>query len=207
MSFADVYTDAFVRRSHELLVMGHARLAATELATLDEPEITGKLSEAMEATLDADDRPEWATHLTVVDEEPENVDGKIGARRPRADVCVRCINPRPARRFRFEAKRLNGSGAMRAYLGEDGMLALLRGYYGELPYSGMIGYVQTGACAVWREEIKSAIRTAPARFEAVVPVEFPELPIKAPEPVFYSQHQQSPAGSRKHITHALLPCA
>ncbi len=114
----DVYEEAFVRRSHELVGMGYRRLIPQSLAALDETAITGHLCDAMEAALDATDRPNWATQFTTVDDQPESVRGRTGKRRPRTDVCVRCINPRPARRFRFEAKRLHADRSL--LMSEDG---------------------------------------------------------------------------------------
>lgn len=207
ISFSGVYEDVFVRRSHELVAMGHARLAAADLAKLEETDITGKLCGAMNAVLDAVDAPEWSTVLTVVDDQPESVADKTGKRRPRTDVCVRCINPRPEHRFRFEAKRLNAKAALVAYLGDEGMLALVRGYYGDLPYAGMIGYVQTDTCDGWRDRIKGALREAPRKYDVVEPVNFAPLGVNVPEPIFCSEHHVTAAECGKRITHTLLLCA
>jgi hypothetical protein len=178
------------------------------MANLEEPDITGKLCDAMEAVLDADDGPEWASIFTVVDDQPESVAGKLGKRRPRTDVCVRCVNPRPAQRFRFEAKRLhNNSTALSAYLGSEGMLALVSGYYGEQPYAGMIGYVQIDTCAGWTEKIKGRIEQMPAAYHVVEPVSFVELEVKAQDPIFCSEHLEVNNGWRTRITHTLLLCA
>jgi hypothetical protein len=207
VSFGNVYEDALVRRSHELIAMGHQRLVASDLATLEETDITGKLCDAMNAALDAEDAPEWATVLTVVDDQPESVREKTGKRRPRTDVCVRCINPRPEHRFRFEAKRLNERAALAIYLGDSGMLALIRDYYGELPHAGMIGYVQTDPASEWSARIKDALRANPRKHDVVEPVEFVALGMGVPEPVFASQHHVSSSGIAKRITHTLLQCA
>lgn len=71
------YESAFLGRCLDLIALGYRRLAIRELAHDDEPSITGKLCDAMEAALDAPDRPSWATQLTTVDEQPESVRGKI----------------------------------------------------------------------------------------------------------------------------------
>ncbi len=207
LPFSEVYVNAFFLRSHQLVSLGYARLVPAKLAALDETAITGMLCDAMEAALDARDAPEWAPHLTVVDEQPESVEGKTGKRRPRTDVCVRCINPRPAARFRFEAKRLNKSRALKAYLGDEGMLALITGYYGDLPHAGMLGYVQTGTCATWRSKIEDEIRQNPKAYYAAQPVEVEDLATGAPDAVFCSGHQANPTPVRIRITHTLLLCA
>lgn len=206
ISFGAVYENALIRRSHELVALGHVRLAPSDLAGLEETDITGKLCVAMNAVLDGSDAPPWATIVTVVDEQPESVRDKTGKCRPRTDVCVRCTNPRPEHRFRFEAKRLNRSAALSIYLGDDGLLALVHSYYGDLPYAGMIGYVQTDTPNKWSERIKEAMRTAPRKYDIVEPVEFPLLGIGVPEPVFCSEHGTNNE-TGKRITHTLLLCA
>lgn len=207
VSFSDLYVERLIRRSHELLALGHARLLPEDLATREETDITGKLCDAMNAVLDGDDAPEWATVLTVIDDQPESVGDKTGKRRPRTDVCVRCINPRPEQRFRFEAKRLNNGAALRAYLGDDGMLAFIRGYYGDVPYAGMIGYVQADTCERWGDRIRDTLRAEPASYDVVEPVAFEAVGVNVPEPVFSSEHHVNAAASAKHITHTLLVCA
>lgn len=207
ISFGNVYEDALVRRSHDLLAMAHMRLVPADLADLEETDITGKLCDEMNAVLDGHDAPDWAPLLTVVDDQPESVRGKTGKRRPRTDVCVRCINPRPEHRFRFEAKRLNERAALAVYLGDTGMLALIQGYYGELSHAGMIGYVQTATPAEWRDRIQDALRDAPQKYEVVEPVKFLPLGVGMPEPVFCSEHSASSGQAGKRITHALIQCA
>lgn len=202
-----VYEDALARRSHELVALGHARLSPYELAVLEETDITGKLCDAMNGVLDAEDAPEWAVILTVVDDQPESVRGRTGKRRPRTDVCVRCVYPRPEHRFRFEAKRLNEKAALAAYLGEEGMLALLRGYYGYFRFAGMIGYVQKDTPAVWSDRIKQALREAPQNYDLVEPVEFVPLGVNVPEPVFCSEHHEAGTDGGRQIAHTLLLCS
>jgi hypothetical protein len=207
LSFGSVYEDALARRSHELLMLGHARLVPADLAALEETDITGKLCDAMNDVLDSPDAPDWATIVTVVDDQPESVGARTGKRRPRTDVCVRCTSPRPEHRFRFEAKRLQTARSVAEYLGEDGMLALLRGYYGILRHGGMIGYVQTGAENEWATRIKTALREAPRDYYVVEPVAFVPLGVNVPEPVFFSEHHAALPNTFARITHTLLRCA
>lgn len=207
LSFGSVYDDALARRSHELLALGHARLVPADLAALEETDITGKLCDAMNEVLDSPDAPEWATVVTVVDDQLETVSGRTGKRRPRTDVCVRCISPRPEHRFRFEAKRLHSPGSLATYLGDDGMMALVRGYYGALRHGGMIGYVQTSTESEWGKRIQSALREAPRDFDVVEPVAFVPLSVNVPEPVFCSEHYAAPPNTFARITHTLLRCA
>ena len=78
--FPDFYEERFVRRCHELLSLGYRRLAPKSLTSLDETAITGHLCDAMEAALDATDRPDWATQFTTADDQPESVRGRTGKR-------------------------------------------------------------------------------------------------------------------------------
>jgi hypothetical protein len=206
LSLGGVYEDALIRRSHQLVALGHGRLIPSDLEGLEEPDITGRLCDAMNAVLDAWDAPDWAAFVTVVDDQLESVSGKTGKRRPRTDVCVRCTNPRPEHRFRFEAKRLNNNAALQKYLGGEGMLALVHGYYGDLPHAGMIGYVQTATCDEWSERIKTALREDPRSYDVVEPVTFEPLGVSVPEPVFLSSHITTPGGGGRHISHTFLRC-
>jgi len=205
LSFGTAYEDALIRRSHELVALGHMQLVPIDLAELEETDITGKLCDAMNAVLDGPEAPAWATILTVVDDQLESVREKTGKRRPRTDVCVRCVNPRPEHRFRFEAKRLNRKAALSIYLGDDGLLALIHGYYGQLTYAGMIGYVQSDTATEWSERIKEMLLSAPRKYDIAEPVVFPLLGVFVPEPVFSSQHGAS-VEAGKRITHTLLLC-
>lgn len=205
--FLDLYEEAFVRRSHELVGLGYRRLDPESLASRDETAITGYLCDAMEAALDAPDRPVWATQFSTIDDQPESVRGKTGKRRPRVDICVRCGNPRPSQRFRFEAKRLKDGRSLAQYLGNKGMLALITGYYGDLPHAGMIGYVQAGTCAVWGDKIQAAITANPAQYFAAEPVQFADLPIVISQAIFASKHRYGNPPARRRITHTLLQCS
>ncbi len=202
-----VYASAFVLRCHELVGLGYTRLTSSHLNALEEEDMTGKLRRAMEAALDAPDRPEWATLLMVVEEQRENVHGKTGKRRPRIDICITCINPRPATHFRFEAKRLRDGRSLTEYLGETGMLALLTGYYGDLKFSAMIGYVQRDTCDEWAAQIKKRILASPAMYHAEQPVRFDDLQLTICSPVFCSRHRCGDPHIRRQIAHTLLLCA
>ena len=201
------YEDAFVRHAHQLVGLGHARLVPVDLATLDEPAITGHLVDAMEAALDAPDRPDWATHLTTIDDQPLSVGGATGNRRPRVDVTVRCTNLRPAISYRFEAKRLHSDRSLTEYLGEEGLLSLVTAYYGDIRRAGMLGYVQSETCSAWSARIKNAITDDPSRYHARTPVRFPSLAVSLPEPPFSSEHEYGQPLQERTITHTLLACA
>lgn len=207
MQPAKAYKRAFVRHSHELVSLGYARLAPSSLGSLDETAVTGRLVDAMEAARDAPNRPSWAAHFTTIDDRPVSVGGRTGKRRPRVDITVRCINLRPSISFHFEAKRLHRTQSLADYLGSDGLVALVSGYYGDLPYAGMLGYVQSGTCSWWSARIKDAITGDPPRYCARTPVSFANLGIANPEPVFTSEHEYGQPAQARLITHTLLACA
>lgn len=188
-------------------MVGHDRLNPKTLADMDEPAITGMLCDSMEAFLDSPARPDWSIHFTTVDDQPESVDGKTGKRRPRTDICIRSTDnralARPASRFRFEAKRLSQTYPVAEYLGEKGMLALITGYYGNLPFTGMIGYVQSETCATWADRIKAAITKNPKTYHATTPPQFPLLHKDIPNSPFLSSHNHK---GPKSISHTLLLC-
>jgi hypothetical protein len=204
--FVPTYTEAFLRRCHEFVLLGYARLDPKTLVDLDETAITGYLTDAMEAALNARDAPEWCVHFTAIDDQPESVGGKTGKRRPRVDITVLCINPRPSTSFRFESKRLFDLSSLREYLGDNGMLALITGHYGDLRRAGMLGYVQSDSCGAWSTRIKEAIEADPPKYHAVSPVTFAVIGVRTPEPIFRSRHSgRSTPGML--ITHTLLACA
>ena len=101
------YVGAFIRRCHECILLGYARLVPTEVADSDETAITGLLVDAIEDALNDPEAPSWAIRFTAIDDRPVTVGAKTGRRRPRIDITVRRINPRPSTTFHFEANRLS----------------------------------------------------------------------------------------------------
>jgi len=205
--FVPAYIDAFVRRCHEFVLLGYAQLDPKALVDLDETAITGHVKDAMEAALDAPDAPEWSIHFTAIDDEPVSVGGKTGKRRPRVDITVLCINPRPSTNFRFEAKRLRCPRSLVDYLGEDGMLALITGHYGDVRFAGMLGYVQSESCGGWSGRNKHAIIGDPPKYHVTMPVAFTIIEVGAVEPVFASRHHYGAPPRVIMVTHTLFACA
>jgi len=204
-AFPAYYDEAFVRRCHEIVLLGYERLDAAQLVDLDEPAITGKLVAAMKEALDSPSAPGWAILFTACEEQPESVRGLSGKRRPVVDIAVDRINPRPSSTFRFEAKRLGERNPVGDYLGDDGMLALIDGYYGDLEVAGMLGYVQSKTCAGWSALIKDRILADAAKYRVVTPVAFIFLTVPAPEPIFASIHNRL-NNQKQFLTHTILNC-
>jgi hypothetical protein len=197
------YAEAFVRRCHECIMLGHGRLDPAVLSVLEETDITGHLVDAIEAALNSSDAPTWATNFTAIDDQPESVGDKTGKRRPRVDVTLRCINPRPSSNFRFEAKRLNSPASLGQYLGDEGMLSLIAGHYGTLRMSGMLGYVQCDTCESWGAQIRQKITTESAAYKAASPVRFQMLGVGTPE-CFACEHRDGVSERPQVVTHTLL---
>ncbi|MBX3460768.1 MAG: hypothetical protein KF696_12540 [Planctomycetes bacterium] len=195
--------DSFVRRSHQVIQLGHDRLVPKDLAELEEPAITGKLVDAIKEALDADDAPRWSKHFWPVDDEPVTVGTKVGKDRPKIDITVYSTSKKPTRLFRFEAKRLSSTTHPAGiYLGEDGMLSLIKGHYGLVEWAGMIGYVQSESCSDWADKIRNAVTTDPKKHLANEPVKFAELGSGELKDVFYAVHAHKNQNCR--ITHILL---
>lgn len=194
--------DSFVRRSHQVIQLGHARLVPKDLAKLEEPAVTGKLVDAIREALDADDAPRWSKHFWPVDDEPVTVGSKLGKRRPRIDITVYSTSIKPTQAFRFEAKRLSTTYPASTYLGEDGMLALIKGHYGQVEWAGMIGYVQSDTCSDWAAKIKKAVTANPKKYLTKNLVKFEELGDEGLKDIFYATHAHKKQGCR--ITHTLL---
>lgn len=198
MTAPALYREALLRNSLTLLLLGYGKLAVEALSDLEETTITGHLVDSMNAVLNSADPPPWGMYLTVVDDEIRSVDNKTGKRRPRVDICVRCLHPRPEARMAFEAKRLRSSSCVAGYLGEDGMMALVGGYYGNLASAGMVGYVQSETCEHWSTELRKAMTASPNAFALDKPVEFHS--VDGFDDLFRTQH------NAKTIVHMLLQC-
>ena len=145
-----LYRSAFVAHCAQLLFLGRAKLAFLDLSGAEEPHITGELVRAInEDVPESEDAESWMWTFNVLDDPPQNVDGRIGKRQPRIDIEMQ-TNATPGRRPRFhiEAKRLCRSDSLTQYLGPTGLGMFLTGEYapGQLS-GGMLGYVQTQTCS------------------------------------------------------------
>lgn len=153
------YLPTFRRHVHEILYMGYRRLDYAQLTSSEEPEITGELVRAMREAMQDGGAPHWVVNYALPkDDPPLNVEGRLGKRRPRADIEFERtqLGPRPV--FRFEAKRLNGIHPVSAYLGPDGLGCFVSGRYpADGEEAGMLGYVQSDDEATWADRINSCI--------------------------------------------------
>ena len=155
------YTTSFVARAHELMVLGFQRLKAGSLATKAEDAITGLLVGAMQTVVDeAAGALSWASRFSVHDDPPvKNCDPAVdGRKRNRIDIEIEHAAKGPHPRFRVEAKRLYGTNGTSAYVGEDGLGALVSGHYGTgFQHMGMLAYVQTHTREHWTAKVAIAL--------------------------------------------------
>ena len=155
-----IYAAKLRDHAHELIWMGYKRMKPqAKYATIDEPEITGELVQAMHEAMQDDKAPDWTVLYELPkDDPPLNAQGLRGKHRSRVDIeFVRvCKGVRP--RLRFEAKRLGPKHKASKYLGKKGMGCFISGQYpvthGE---AGMLGYVQSHNEQFWANEIKTEL--------------------------------------------------
>jgi hypothetical protein len=141
-----------------VLAAGFAKLDAKALAAKEETAITGLLVDQMRSILESRQCPRGCQHLAVHDDRPESSVGVEGKRRPRVDIFVERTGLGPRPRFHFEAKRLNGSDSVAAYLGDDGLGCFLSGKYAKNdPDAGMVGYVQLNEPTDWAKKLSERL--------------------------------------------------
>lgn len=156
----DIYAASLRIHAHELIWMGYKRMKPqARYATVDEPEITGELVQAMHDAMQDDDALDWTIHYELPkDDPPLNAQGLRGKHRSRVDMEFVRICPGIRPRLRFEAKRLGPKNPVTEYLGKKGMGCFLSGQYpathGE---AGMLGYVQSHNEQFWANEIKTEL--------------------------------------------------
>jgi hypothetical protein len=165
----DLYRPAFVHNCLLLLVRARNELAGVPLASEEEPVITGLLvKRARELTEMEDDADPLIEYLEILDDPPQNDDPvRLGKRRLRIDI--EFVETRRGRRPRFhlEAKRLYRSDSVNQYLGHSGLGMFLTGAYAsEWPSAGMLGYVQTESCSVWRTAIAQRLAALKAQINS-----------------------------------------
>ncbi len=154
----NAYRNPFVTHVHILLWMGYSRLDRSLLPGLEEPAISGLICESIEAVFDDPKSPDWVDDYEVHDDPPIHDPKRQGIRRRRVDIKLQSNRSRPRQRFCFEAKPLNTSKRVSAYLGKEGLGRFLDGSYAsDQPIGGMIGYVQTEDCDRWCDKIHAKL--------------------------------------------------
>ena len=168
-------SDRFIENVHRLLQAGYASLTDKELNHFnrcDEPTITGGLAMRIQDLIDAgkvqgisrawcvvDNWPEAALHLPI-QKQPK------AKKRMLPDLKFRFGGQRQAFYFRFEAKKLAGTGDYTDLIShEDGLGRFLRRAYGRKDEAGgLLGYAQTESPEAHAERVKMALVAEPKKY-------------------------------------------
>lgn len=161
-------SDRFAENVHRLLQAGYASLSVKELDHFnrcDEPTITGGLAMRIQQLIDAGKLQGISRAWCVVDNWPESALHLPLQRQPKAkrrklpDLKFRFGGQREALYFRFEAKKLAGTGDYTDLISrEDGLGRFLRKVYGrEDNAGGLLGYVQSESIEAHVERVRSAL--------------------------------------------------
>ncbi len=158
--------DLFVQRAHELLQAGYAAMDAKVWNLNKEPEISGELTAEIRKLIDTRRRP-WMRNWTPINDEPEDETGKpkekrrLGNRRKRPDIKLKFSGLRETFYFRFEAKRLAGTGDYADLIShEDGLGRFLRKVYGREDIAGgLLAYVQSESVQAHVERVRTALES------------------------------------------------
>jgi hypothetical protein len=161
----------FVERAHELLQGGYEALDAKACNLWAEPEISGELAWKIEELLCTRRQP-WMRYWTAVDNWPENEPDKpgskrrLGKRRRLPDVKLKYAGQRQTLYFRFEAKKLAGTGDYTDLIShKDGLGRFLRRVYGrEDKAGGLLGYAQTESPEIHAERVRIALESDPKKY-------------------------------------------
>jgi len=168
-------SNRFIENVHRLLQAGYASLSDKELNHFnrcDEPTITGGLAMRIQELIDGgkvqgisrawcvvDNWPEAALHLSL-QKQPK------AKRRKLPDLKFRFGGQRQAFYFRFEAKKLAGTGDYTDLIShEDGLGRFLRRVYGRKDEAGgLLGYVQTESPEIHAERVRTALASNPKKY-------------------------------------------
>ncbi len=167
--------DRFIENVHRLLQTGYASLSEKELNHFnrcDEPTITGGLAMQIQQLIDSGKVPGISRAWCVVDNWPEAALHLSLQKQPKAkkrklpDLKFRFGGQRQALYFRFEAKRLAGSGDYADLIShEDGLGRFLRRVYGRQDEAGgLLGYVQIGTPEIHAERVRTALVMDPKKY-------------------------------------------
>lgn len=170
--------DRFIERVHCLLQAGYTTMKPQELAQFNfknEPDITGALAMRIQQLIDDRAVPSISRAWTVVDNWPENKAYLPLSKQPPAkrrklpDLKFRYGGQRHVLYFRFEAKKLAGTGDYADLVShEDGLGRFLRRVYGREDIAGgLLGYVQTESPEIHAERVRIAFVTDPKKYRVI----------------------------------------
>ena len=199
------FRGVFIKRVHQLIARGYARMDSAAFRVSQEPDITGELVKSIDQVLNECSEP-WMDRFSVYDDPPVNDGHRMGKRRKRVDLRIDSAMSRPRCRFRFESKRLGPGHPISVYLGPEGLGCFLRGDYArDEDEGGMLGYVQCTDLEVWAYKLSMAMGRDFAAFEIV---STPPLSKYAIDPglqhTYHSKHARKAVGRPLVIYHSLL---
>ena len=200
-----VYAKQLRVHAIKLIWMGHKRTNPALFTDAEEDNITGVLVQEIKRAIQDTDSPEWVDHYHVHEQVPQNIDAKLGKRRPKMDIEFERGGRGPQPRLGFEAKRLGPGNSVGNYLSDDGLGAFLSGYYptthGD---AGMLGYVQDQSPAQWSVKLASAVVADPHRYKITSAGHWQSISIHSAAPAACTIHED-PHGKRLFVIHVLLP--
>ncbi len=167
--------DRFIERVHRLLQAGYATMTPRELSQFNrksEPDITAGLAMRIQQLIDDRAVPDITPAWSIVDNWPENKSHLPLAKQPPAkkrklpDLKFRYGGQREVLYFRFEAKKLAGTGDFIDLISHQvGLGRFLRRVYGrEDAAGGLLGYVHTETVEIHADRVKTALVTDPAKY-------------------------------------------
>lgn len=167
--------DWFVEHVHNLLQAGYASLTPEDIERYNrcsEPDITGGLAMRIQELIDAKKVPGITRAWCVVDNWPEAAVHLPLKKQPQAkkrklpDLKFRYGGQRQVLYFRFEAKKLAGTGDYEEIIShEDGLGRFLRRVYGRLDKTGgLLGYAQTESAEIHAERVRTALMADPKKY-------------------------------------------
>jgi hypothetical protein len=203
------FSEDFRYRVHELIALGYGDARGQIEPADDEPAITSRIVEAIEARLDGTEegRPPWYDTFSVSDNPRVRLSGKQGKYKPQIDILIRC-GKTPCPSFHFEAKRLCRPGfPTTKYTRGGGMYeSYVQGTYAANdPEAGMIGYVQSDLVADWKAKIQKQIVADHKLLELEGDQADSTLHSAFPSE-WLSRHRRPALGRAITIYHLLLDC-
>jgi hypothetical protein len=170
--------ERFIERVHRLLQAGYETMTPRELAELNlksEPDITRALAMQIQRLIDEGAVPGISRGWCVGENCPENLEHLPLSKQPAAkarklpDLKFRYGGQREVLYFRFEAKKLAGTGEYEALVSwEEGLGRFLRRVYGRQdPAGGLLGYVQTETPQAHASRVETALTANPKKYRVV----------------------------------------
>jgi hypothetical protein len=201
----EVYVRAIKIQVHQLIAWGYQDARYLIKSDSEEPSITGFIKEAINNRLRAD-CPRWCNIYYVVEEQPVQISGLTGKRRPRTDIIIGITSHRRPE-YIFEAKRLSKNGfGVKKYIGVEGIGRFVEGKYASrYSEAAMLGYIQSDSLSLWQSKLKEAIDNN-ANELYLISAQHNEIIINDFPLEWVSTHDRIILGYPIDIYHILLDC-